>query len=61
VENWKDFPTYGLRPLEIVRDMFGFCQFAGGLYFGTPNDVVSPAQLKKVAAEAQGRPELTRS
>jgi hypothetical protein len=55
MENWKEFPTYGLRPMETVRDMFGFCQYSGGLYYGVPNDAVVPAKLKKMAAEAQGK------
>jgi hypothetical protein len=55
MENWKDFPTYGLRPMETVRNMFGFCQSSGGMYYGVPNDVVLPAKLKKAVAEAQGK------
>ena len=54
-EDVKEFPTYGMKALETVRDVFGFCQASGGLYYGTPNDVDTAAELKAAAAKAQGK------
>ncbi|KAF6827170.1 NmrA family protein [Colletotrichum plurivorum] len=55
VEDWRSFETYGVRALETIRDMFGFVQVSGGLYYGEPNDAASPKLLKAAAAEAQGK------
>lgn len=49
------FETHGDPSLEAVKNMFGFCQLSGGLYFGTPNDLTLPQELKATAAKAQGR------
>lgn len=46
--------TYGERPFETVKYMFGFCQHSGGLYYGVPNDLVTAGELKASAAEAKG-------
>ncbi|KAF6843239.1 NmrA family protein [Colletotrichum musicola] len=55
VEDWRFFETYGVRALGTVRDMFGFVQLSGGLYYGEPNDAAIPKVLKAAAAEAQGK------
>lgn len=55
MESLDDLQTYGLRALETVKSVFGFCQASGGNYYGLPNDVAPAAQLKKAAAEAQGK------
>lgn len=49
--------TYGDRGLETVKHMFGFCQHSGGLYYGVPNDTTAAGELKRSAAEAQGKKE----
>lgn len=36
--------------------MFGFTQTTGGLYFATPSETDTAAQLKKATAQALGRP-----
>ena len=46
--------TYGAKPFETVKYMFGFCQYSGGLYYGIPNDVVPAGELKAKAGEAKG-------
>jgi hypothetical protein len=40
--------------LEAVKNMFGFCQLSGGLYFGSPNDLAMAQELKAAATKAQG-------
>jgi hypothetical protein len=55
VDDWKSMETYGMRGLETVKYMFGFCQHSGGRYYGTPNDVAPAAELKAAAAKAQGK------
>ena len=50
-----EFPTFGMKPLETVRDIFRFCQMNGGFYYGVPNDVGTAAELKAAAAKAQGK------
>jgi hypothetical protein len=54
IDDWKSFETYGERGLETVKYMFGFCQHSGGLYYGVPNDLTVPRELKSTAVEAQG-------
>ena len=54
MDDWKSFETYGARGLETVKYMFGFCQHSGGLYYGVPNDLAVPRELKSAAVEAQG-------
>jgi hypothetical protein len=53
IENWKTMETYGDQSFETVKDMFGFCQYSGGLYYGVPNDLSPAAELKAKAAEAK--------
>ncbi|KAF6804980.1 NmrA family protein [Colletotrichum sojae] len=55
LEDWRSFETYGVRALETVRDMFGFAQVSGGLYYSEPNDAAIPKALKAAAAEVQGK------
>ncbi|SPO06691.1 uncharacterized protein DNG_09384 [Cephalotrichum gorgonifer] len=55
LENVDDFPTFGMRALETVREIYQFCQIDGGLYYGVPNDVDTAAELKAAAAKAQGK------
>ncbi|KAH7148454.1 hypothetical protein EDB81DRAFT_463608 [Dactylonectria macrodidyma] len=54
IEDWKTMETYGVGAFETVKNMFGFCQHSGGLYYGVPNDVVTAGELKARAAEAKG-------
>ncbi|CAI6096893.1 unnamed protein product [Clonostachys chloroleuca] len=55
LEDWRSFETYGDRGLELVKYMFGFCQYSGGLYYGVPNNMAVASQLKSRAQEAQGK------
>lgn len=55
LEDVDEFPTYGMKPLETVRDIFKFCQINGGFYYGVPNDVDTAVELKAAAAKAQGK------
>ncbi|KAH7125622.1 hypothetical protein B0J11DRAFT_310636 [Dendryphion nanum] len=52
---WQDLDTFGVRALETVKLMFGFCQESGGRYFGVETEASTAAELKKAAAEAQGK------
>lgn len=54
VEDWTTFHTGGDQTAQAVRNMFGFCQLSGGLYYGTPNDLTVARELKAAVAEAQG-------
>lgn len=54
MEDWRSFETYGESALETVKYMFGFCQHSWGLYYGAPNDLTVPEELKAAAAEAKG-------
>lgn len=47
--------TYGAKEYITIRDMFGFCQISGGLYYGRPNDTMDARQLKATAAAAKGQ------
>lgn len=47
--------TYGAKEYITIRDMFGFCQISGGLYYGRPNDTLDARQLKASAAAAKGQ------
>lgn len=51
----EDIETYGMTALITVQQMFAFCQHSGGLYYGVPNNINSPAELKALAAAAQGK------
>lgn len=51
----EEFPTFGVKALGTVKDIFKFCQINGGLYYGVPNDVDTAAELKAAAAKAQGK------
>ncbi|KAF1812526.1 NAD(P)-binding protein [Eremomyces bilateralis CBS 781.70] len=53
--SWKDLPTFGVKSLETIRHMFGYCQISGGLYFGEPTETHTAATLKRIATEAQGK------
>ncbi|KAJ4986695.1 NmrA family protein [Stagonosporopsis vannaccii] len=55
VRNWHDFDTFGIRALETVKLMFGFCQASGGRYYGEKTEKHTAAELKKKAAEACGK------
>ncbi|EGY21070.1 uncharacterized protein VDAG_02594 [Verticillium dahliae VdLs.17] len=55
MDSWADVQTYGMTALVTVQRMFGFCQQSGGLYYGVPNDTAAAAELKRVAAAAQGK------
>ncbi|KAF2629474.1 NAD(P)-binding protein [Macroventuria anomochaeta] len=55
ISRWQDFDTYGIRALETVKLMFGFCQESGGRYYGEETENHTAADLKKIAAEARGR------
>jgi len=55
MSNVDDIQTYGMKALETVKHVFSFSQASGGHYFGTPNDVEPAAELKRLAAEAQGK------
>jgi hypothetical protein len=52
---WQDLDVYGIRALETVKLMFGFCQESGGRYFGDETEAETALELKKKAAEARGR------
>lgn len=54
IRNWRDIEVYGIRSLETIKRMFGFCQDSGGRYYGDETEVVTAAELKKLAAEACG-------
>ncbi|KAH7114811.1 hypothetical protein EDB81DRAFT_702350 [Dactylonectria macrodidyma] len=51
---WMQMETFGVGAFETVKNMFGFCQYSGGLYYGVVNDVVTAGELKAKAAEAKG-------
>ncbi|KAH8702908.1 hypothetical protein GQ44DRAFT_753360 [Phaeosphaeriaceae sp. PMI808] len=55
VPRWQDFEVYGIRALETVKLMFGFCQESGGRYFGDETESETASMLKKKASEACGR------
>ncbi|KAJ6119518.1 hypothetical protein N7523_003798 [Penicillium sp. IBT 18751x] len=54
--SWEAFETHGIHELQDVKLMFGFTQTTGGLYFATPSETDTAAQLKKATAQALGRP-----
>lgn len=55
MEDWRTMETYGAKEYITIRDMFGFCQVSGGLYYGRPNDTMDAGQLKTAAAAAKGQ------
>ena len=55
IEKWQDFEAYGVRALETVKLMFGFCQESGGRYYGVETENSTASSLKKKAAEARGK------
>jgi hypothetical protein len=55
VPEWQDLDIYGVKALENIKYMFGFCQESGGLYFGDATEANTAAELKKKAAEASGK------
>ncbi|KAF2821447.1 NAD(P)-binding protein [Ophiobolus disseminans] len=54
VVKWQDLEVYGVRALETVKLMFGFCQQSGGRYFGDKTEAETAQELKKRAVEACG-------
>lgn len=46
--------TYGAKEYITIRDMFGFCQISGGLFYDRPNDTTDARKLKAAAAQAKG-------
>lgn len=55
IESPDEFPTYGLRVMEDVRDMFRFLQRAEGRYFnGEETEDKTSARLKADALKAIG-------
>jgi hypothetical protein len=54
IEDWTTMETHGDRGTDATKRMFGFCQCSGGLYYGVPNDLKIPQELKTSAANAQG-------
>ncbi|KAF2278037.1 NAD(P)-binding protein [Westerdykella ornata] len=55
IPNWQDLEVYGIRALETVKGMFGFCQASGGRYYGVKTERGTAAELKKKAAVACGK------
>lgn len=55
IPKWQDLETYGIRAIETVKLMFGFCQESGGRYYGVETETSTAAQLKREAAEACGK------
>ena len=55
IPRWQDLNVYGIRALETVKLMFGFCQESGGRYYGDETEISTATELKKLAAEATGR------
>lgn len=53
--------TYGAKECITIRDMFGFCQISGGLYYGRPNDTMDAGQLKAAAAAAKAEDKKKKS
>lgn len=45
---------YGEGLLEIVKNMFGFCQYFGGLYYVELNDLMFFIDLKRIVVEVKG-------
>lgn len=54
IQDWRTMETYGAKEYVTIRDMFGFCQISGGLYYGRPNDTTDARELKTAAVEAKG-------
>lgn len=46
--------TYDTKVYNTIREMFGFCQISGGLYYSVPNDTMDAKELKAAAAQAKG-------
>ncbi|KAF2027972.1 NAD(P)-binding protein [Setomelanomma holmii] len=55
VPKWQNLEVYGIRALETVKLMFGFCQESGARYFGEVTEAETASQLKRSAREACGR------
>ncbi|CAO2651410.1 Nn.00g039800.m01.CDS01 [Neocucurbitaria sp. VM-36] len=55
VPKWQDLEIYGIRALEPIKFMFGFCQESGGRYFGDETEATTAAELKRLATEASGK------
>ncbi|KAH7355479.1 hypothetical protein BKA66DRAFT_575365 [Pyrenochaeta sp. MPI-SDFR-AT-0127] len=55
VPKWQDLEIYGIRALEAIKLMFGFCQESGGRYYGDETEASTAAELKKKATEASGK------
>ncbi|KAH7358746.1 hypothetical protein B0T11DRAFT_330504 [Plectosphaerella cucumerina] len=55
MKSWEEIETYGMTALITVQQMFAFCQYSGGRYYGVPNDTTLPVKLKAAAAAAQGK------
>lgn len=55
IVKWQDLEIYGIRALEAIKYMFGFCQESGGRYYGDETEDKTAAELKKKAAEASGK------
>jgi hypothetical protein len=56
VTKWQDLEVYGIRALETVKLMFGFCQESGGRYYGDITEAGSASELKKRVNEACENP-----
>ncbi|KAJ4355711.1 uncharacterized protein N0V89_003731 [Didymosphaeria variabile] len=54
IPNWRDLEVYGIRGLETIKNMWGFCQESGGRYFGDETEAKTAAELKKLAAATRG-------
>ncbi|ORY04480.1 hypothetical protein BCR34DRAFT_491484 [Clohesyomyces aquaticus] len=54
IPNWQNLEVYGIRALETVKGMFGFCQKSGGRYYGVETENDTAAALKVRASEAKG-------
>lgn len=55
IESWRDLEVYGIRSLETIKLIFGFCQESNGRYFGEETKVKTAASLKEMASEARGK------
>ena len=55
VPKWQDLEIYGIRALEAIKFMFGFCQESGGRYYGDETEANTAAELKRLATEASGK------
>lgn len=52
---WQDLDVYGVRALENVKLIFGFCQASDGRYYGDQTDSSTARELKRNVANASRR------